>query len=296
MAVKARPGRNRLFRINTKYFKIAGAALFAVAVIAAISYFISQGEISAKKQDAVKAVASKGYINVGLRGDLGSLCLYDEAAGTYSGLEKDIADEIIKKLFPDGIIVNYINVNSETKDALLQTGDVDISLGASVNRAVEGIYYTSPYFTDPSAFLVREGEMTAIKEFSGSTVAIVQGSRAATKPKGSKKTNLEIYFESIDISANVRVYASYPEAIEALRAGYVKGVCANELFLMLFGKSGMLLLGEKCIPSDYCVQTWKNLGAFGDAVNDVIKDMIKDGTMAGLLGKWQLKSYEAPAE
>ncbi len=295
MARRMKSGRNRLFHINTKYFKIAGAALFAVFVIAVISWFVSQGNISAEKQNAVKAVASKSYINIGLRGDLGKLCLYDGATGTYSGLEKDIADEIIKRLFPDGIIVNYIGVNSETKDALLQTGDMDISLGASVKKGAADIYYSSPYFTDPSAFLVNEGEMTTVQGLSGNTVAVVHGSLAEAKPEGSKKMNIETYLESNNISADVRVYASYPEAIEALQAGYVKGVCANEMFLLLFGRSGMLLLGEKCIPSDYCVQISEKLGAFGDAVNDVIKDMKKDGTMAQLLNKWQLISYTEPA-
>lgn len=298
MARNLRSGRNRLFHINTKYLKIAGAALFAAAVIAIIAYFVSQGKISAEKQDAVKAVASQGYINIGLRGDLGTLCLFDKKTGTYSGLEKDIADEIIRRLFPEGIIVNYINVNSETKDALLQTGDVDISLGASINKGLTGINYTSSYFTDPSAILVREGEMTEAQGLSGGTVAVVQGSLAAAKPEKSTITNLEIYFDSNNINADVRVYASYPEAIEALRTGYVKGVCANELFLKLFGRSGMLLLNDKCIPSDYCVQIrekiGKKSGAFGAAVGDAIEEMKRDGTMAELLGKWQLVSYAEP--
>lgn len=294
MLKNLRTGRNRLFRINTKYIKIAGAVLIAAVVIAVISWSASQGRESSEKHSAVQAVASQGYINVGLRGDLGALCSYDEETGTYTGLEKDIADEIIKRLFPDGIIVNYIEVNSETKDALLQTRNIDISLGASVNKDVSGIIYTSPYFTDPTAFLVREGEMTALQGFYGNTVAAVQGTLAATKPKGSKKMNIELYLESKKVSTTIRLFASYPEAIEALKSGYVKGVCANEQFLMLFGKSGMLLLNEKCIPSDYCVQIRGTLGAFGDVVGDVIKEMKSDGTMASLLEKWQLVSYVAP--
>lgn len=287
-----RSGRNRLFHINTKYFKIAGAIAAAVVVIAAISYFVTQGNISAEKQNSVKAVAARGYINVGLRGDLGALCTYDEATKTYSGLEKDIADEIIKRLFPDGIIVNYINVNSKTKDALLQTGDVDISLGASVNKGVTDIDYTASYFTDASGFLVREGEMTTVQGLSGKTVAVIQGSLAATTPKKAKMNNAEAYFDSIGINVTVRVFASYPEAVVALREKHIDGICASELLLMLSGKSGMLLLNEKCIPSDYCVQIREKLGSFSSVVSDVMNDMKRDGTIDALLQKWQLVSYK----
>ena len=120
-------------------------------------------------QASVDDIAALGVINVGLRGDIGSLCTYNEETGEYEGLEKDVADEIISRIFGDDILVHYVDVNSETKNALLLSGDVDIALGASVNNSLSSICYTSSYYSDGSAFLVIEGEMTSEDGLNGGT-------------------------------------------------------------------------------------------------------------------------------
>jgi ABC-type amino acid transport substrate-binding protein len=208
------------------------------------------------------------------------------------GLEKDIADEITKRLFPDGIIVNYVGINSKTKDAFLQTGELDISLGASVLASVSGIKYTSPFFSDGTAFLVLQGGITSEDSLSGGSIAVVQGSTPASKvEKTDKQTRLETYLEARGIDASVRAFASYPEAVEALRLGHVRGVCASEAFLKLYGRSGMLILPERFMPTGYCVQVNGTLGAFYDAVEAVLAGMKSDGTIETLLKKWELTDY-----
>lgn len=285
-------GRNRLFLINIKYLKIAGAALAAVIVIAVAVMLISSGSERAQVKAAVDAVAEKGVINVGLRGDIGPLCKYDGETKSYSGLEKDIADELIRRLYPDGLLVNYVEVNSKTKDALLQTGELDISLGASTKGTVTGIKYTQPFFSDGNAFLVRQGEMTGEGGLSGGVVAVVQGTLPTTKEKTTDDlTRIETYLKSHKIDAAVRKFGSYPEAVEALREVHVTGVCANETFLKLYGRSGMLILPERFMPVGFCVQTSSELGKFYDAIEQALSDMKSDGTTDALLKKWELTDY-----
>lgn len=287
-----RSGRNRLFLINTKYVKLAGAALAAVIVIVAAVLIILHSSERAQVKAGVDKVASSGVINVGLRGDLGQLCTYDAQTKTYLGLEKDIADELVNRLYPEGLLVNYVEVNSKTKDAFLQTGQLDISLAASVEGSVTGIVYSGPFFSDGCAFLVRQGEMTHEGGLSGGIIAVVQGTRPATKAKKEdKQTRLETYLESHEIDASVRSFASYPEAVEALRKEHVSAVCANETFLKLYGWSGMLILPERFMPVGFCVQVRKQLGKFYDAVQESLEDMKSDGTLARLLEKWELSDY-----
>jgi putative glutamine transport system substrate-binding protein len=266
--------------------------VIAGAILAVAVYLISLGNERAEVEAAVGKVAKRGVINIGLRGDLGQLSSYDEQTKTFSGLEKDIADEIADRLFPDGIILNYVAVNSKTKDSLLQTGALDISLGASVRAAVSGIKYTEPFFSDGAAFLVVQGNMTSEKGLSGGTIAVVQGSIPATKvKKDDELTRIEAYIKAREIDADVRTFASYPEAVEALRAGHVRGVCANEVFLRLYGRSGMLILPERFMPVGFSVQVNAGLGVFYDAVEGVIADMKRDGTLELLIKKWELTDY-----
>jgi putative glutamine transport system substrate-binding protein len=290
-------GRNRLFNINRKYVRIAIAALVAVIAIVVIVLIVSSNKEAAEKQSAVNDVVRTGVVNIGLRGDIGALCSYDEKTATYSGLEKDIADELVKRLFPDGILVNTVEVNSETKDAMLQQGTLDISLGASVKGSASGIKYTDSYYSDGTAFLVMEGSMTSEDGLAGGKIAVVQGTYPAVKQKkDSKLTNLDAYLTEHNIGAFVKVYASFPEAVDALRDGFVKGVCANEINLKLYGKTGMLILPERFMPVNYCVEVRDDLGVFYDAVNDAIGDMKRDGTMDDLIAKYSLVNYAALTE
>lgn len=292
-----RAGRNRLFNINRKYFRIAVAALVVVIAIIVIVLVASSNKKAADKQSAVNDVVRTGVVNIGLRGDIGKLCTYDEQTKTFSGLEKDIADELVKRLFPDGIIVNYVNSNSETKDSGLLQGTLDFSLGASVKGSTSGIKYTQSYYSDACAFLVLEGTMTSEDGLSGGKIGVVQGTYPAVKQTKDKNlTNLDGYLAEHNIQSFVKLYASYPEAVGALKDGFINGVCANEINLKLFGKAGMLILPERFMPISYCVEVRGTLGVFSEAVNDCLSDMKRDGTMDALIAKYELVNYNALSE
>jgi ABC-type amino acid transport substrate-binding protein len=105
-------------------------------------------------------------------------------------------------------------------------------------------------------------------------------------------TLMSEYLKILDIEADVKEYASYPEAIQALRDGFVDAVCASETALTKFGKTGMLLLPERFMPSDYRICFSQSAGLFSQAVNDVIATMKQDGTLDMLIQKWDLVNYQ----
>lgn len=284
--------KKHLFVIKKKHLKIIVTILAVILLTAVIVLVSSANRDRAEKQQAVQTVASEGIIYVGLRGDVWKLCTYNGDIGDFEGLEKDLADEIIARLFEDDIIVAFETVTSETKDARLKTGDIDIALGASYAQETKGITYTAPYYTAGSAFLVMEGRMTDELGLSGGTVAIVQGSYVAGEsPEDEEKTRIDVYFESRGIDAAVRVFASYPEAIDALSSGVVDGVCANEIFLNVFGKTGMLILPERFIPEPLCIGVSGTLDGFAQSVDEVLAEMKEDGTLSALIDKWNLIDY-----
>lgn len=272
--------------------KIAIPILILVIAIVVIALVASANKQIAEKQNAVNRITSKGVIKIGLRGDIGALCTYDPEREVYEGLEKDILDEILSRLFKQEILVEYVDVNSETKDAMLKVGDIDISLGASIWKDTSNIIYTNSYYSDGSAFLVRQGLMTSQAGLKGQTVAVVQGSFAAAENEDDEELiNLQAYLESQKIDADVKVYASYPEAIEALDTGFVSGVCANEIFLKFFGKKGMLILPERFLPNNFRVAVSESLGIFRDVIDDILLEMKKDGTTEAFIEKWNLVDY-----
>ncbi len=267
------------------------AVVLAVAVIIAVT---SNNRVRTVKQHAIEDIEKKGVISIGLRSDIGALCTFNEETGEFEGLEKDVADEIVSRLFPDGIVVDYAVVNSETKDAQLKLGNIDMALGASVDVDKSGIAYSSPYFADASALLVQEGGVNSSAQLDGKIVGVVQGSLVARDSEDDEDVSvLQEYLMKQGVNITVKKYASYPEAIEGLRSNSVAAVCASEIYLKLFGIKGMLVLPDRFLPSRYCVQVREGQSAFADVISDKISEMIKDGTMDALAAKWKLVDYSA---
>ena len=140
--------------------------------------------------------------------------------------------------------------------------------------------------------MVPEGQMSTMEGLNGGVIAIVQNTYQAMPGEEKDTTRMDDYLELLKIGATVRVYASYPEAVAALRAGLVNGVCASEVMLKLFGQKGMVILSERFMPNEYSVGVSESLGAFIEAVDDGIRSMQLDGTLDELIRKWNLTNYK----
>ncbi len=282
--------RKRYRLVKQKYLKAVTIAFIVLVLIAALFIIISVVEKNTETSDAVNAVLEKGILNVGLRSDLGPLCSYNIKTSEFEGFEKDVADEIIKRLFDKAILVNYIEVSSKTKTAMLRRGDIDIALTASVATKTSGINHTLSYYSDASAFLITDERIENMHKLEGKTIAIVYGT-PQTQEITKGVTAAEGYLNSMQIEVNIKTYASYPEAVCALQNGFVDAVCASDNILKLYGKKGMIILAEYFLPSKYCVEVSDSLGAFYRAINPVINQMQSDGTLDRLLEKWGLIKY-----
>lgn len=288
--------RRRLLLFKQTHLRIIIGIAIALAVFAIIYFILSATGHESKKQSAVNDVQSTGLINIGLRKGLGKLCAYNEETGQFEGFEKDVADEITSRIFGGDILVNYVTINTETRLAYLKRDDIDIGLGAAINMGEKGIQYSASYFSEGSAFLVIEENTKSMEELSGGRIAIVHGTMHAQKSEANdddkNATLMSDYLKILNIEADIKEYASYPEAIQALRDGFVDAVCASETALTQFGMTGMLLLPERFMPSDYRVCISNSLGLFSEAVDDAIAAMKKDGTLDTLMHKWDLVNYQ----
>jgi len=292
--------KRRLLFLREKHLRIIIGVAIALAVIAILYVILSATGHEAKKQSAVNEIKDTGLINIGLRGDLGKLCTYNEETNQFEGYEKDVADEIVSRLFGGDILVNFVPVNTETRTAYLRRGDIDMALGAATNMGERRIIYSASYFSEGSAFLVIEENTASMDDLSGGRIAVVHGTMHAQESEDNNDdknaTLMSEYLKILDIEAYVKEYASYPEAVQALRDGFVDAVCASETALTRFGMTGMLLLPERFMPSDYRVCFSQSAGLFSEAVDEVIAAMKQDGTLDTLMQKWDLVNYEVLEE
>jgi len=288
--------KKRSILIKRKHLRIIIPVVLIVAVVVVIVLVTSANKDTGERQQTIDEAAAAGIINIGLRGDLGALCSLNAETGEFEGLEKDVVDEIISRLLGDEILVNYVLVNSETKDALLRLGEIDIALGASLRKDVDGLVYSESYYADGSAFLVIDGEMTGEAGLKGRRIGIVQGSLAAEDSETKDLNRMEAYLKAHDINADVQIFASYPEAVDALETGHIGGMCAGEIFLKQHGKKGMLILPERFMPHRFRVETGTPLEKFCGVISQTLREMDEDGTLKRLYEKWNLIDYSALEE
>lgn len=200
--------------LKKKYIVTICIVLFVLIAAVIIISVASNARQHTQEQQAVGDQLREGLLRIGLRGDIDALCTYNGQTGEYEGLEKDIADELVSRIFHNDIIVEYVSVNSRTKDALLKIGDIDLSLGASINTGQSGICYTSPYFAEACGFLVMEGGITSQEGLSGGTVAVVQSSLPAVESEENKeKTKLDDYLAQSGITASVKNMPRFPKRL-----------------------------------------------------------------------------------
>ena len=170
--------------------------LAAIIIIVVIVLATAGERQRSEKQQAVDTVKEAGMITIGLNGDLGTLCTYNSQTGQFEGLEKDVVDTVLERLFgDDDIIITFVDVNSQTKDALITTGELDMALGASIYQESSSIEYSKAFYADAGGFLVLEGGISSQAQLEGKTIGYVQGTYAA-RGKQRRRNKAGVIFES----------------------------------------------------------------------------------------------------
>jgi ABC-type amino acid transport substrate-binding protein len=269
-------------RDTKKKFIIMGAVLFAILLIVVLAVIISN---RVNYDAAKKPIKDKGIISIGLRGDLAGFAKKNEKSGAIEGYEADIAAEIVKRLFKEGIKVQYKETNSKTGKVFLDTGDLDMSLAAIVSSDTESyLAYTNSYYTDAIVFYVKKGGITSADQLKGKKVGVVTSSYAGYNQK------LEQFFKDKNIICTVVYYSSYPDAADALKFGSID-VFAGGSVLMQSYTADMVRLPGFVLPYGYCIAINKNNKELKKALDQILGDMKNDGTLGRLEQKWKLEDF-----
>lgn len=258
---------------------LAGAALFAAIIIVIIAILLS-GRVNFEKAKA--PILEKGMISIGLRGDIPGFAQIGKN-GAIEGYEADIAEEIVKRLFAEGINVQYKEINSKTGKVFIDSGELDMTLAAYVpDDSASNLIYSRPYFTDAVVFLTRNASIKSTADFKGKKVGVVTTSYAGGK--------LEQYFKDNHVDCTVTQYAAYPDAADALAFGNID-VFAGSRVLMRPYMEGSEVLPETIMPHGYCIAVKEDNVELKKALDYILAEIKKDGTMSRLLQKWQLTDY-----
>ena len=235
-------------------------------------------------------IRARGTLRVGVRYDLypfGSI----NAAGQPEGFGVDLGQELARRWFGDTAAVEFRQVRSDTAMEHIQSGYVDIVIGALTHSQEweAGADFTLPVFIDGQALLVRGGDAAMINgpgALEGRLVGVVTWSGAEDALRAATS-----------ITLSVQNFDRFDTAVYAMGAGEVDAVADQRRRLFW----GMTLQPGSGIVGQYSVEPValaypQNDAYFADMVNLTLQDMVLDSTYATIYQRWFSQELPPPVE
>lgn len=176
----------------------------------------STGIVCADNGDTLKAVQDKGYIQVGVNGDLFGFGKADQK-GVWRGLDVDTARAIAAAVFGDPQDrLRFTPLTAKTRFTALQSKEIDVltrNATQTLSRDTAlGLDFAQVNYYDGQGFMVPKAlGITSAKELSGATVCVLPGT--------TTEQNAADYFRSEAMAWKTVTIESTAELSQAFYAG-----------------------------------------------------------------------------
>lgn len=253
----------------------------AIIVVVVIAFLVVINMLQSPKASHT-SFYDKDIIYVGLSPDS---ALADKTDNEFSGFERDVAETLLKRIYGENKRVEFVEINSQNASYMLKNGDIDLALCmfASGVTKTRGTLLTDPYYYDNNLVVVRnDGTVSEISDLAGKNIDVMSTEIYLTDIRGKLK-GLGVS----DADTVAKGCTSYPDAIDALKAGRTDAVIAGELKLKNYVTADLKSIG-KVGTTGYCVMAWTTESEFVLVANEQLAQMNRDGTLNELKSKWGL--------
>ena len=230
--------------------------------------------------DTLSQIIQKDVITVGVKTDAPPFGYLDKD-GKNIGFDVDLAKIIAKNILKDENKIAFIPVSTSNRIMKLASKEVDIVIATmSITPQRQQILdFSVPYYTAGQAILVKkESPITSLMELSNKKVIIVFGS------------TVEKSLRSAVPHVKVVGYKTYPEAVEALKAGKADAMIADDTILMGFTikDDSIKILPKRYSQEPYAVAVRKEDERLREAIDFEIKNALDKGIIRQLKSKWEI--------
>lgn len=231
------------------------------------------------------AYAAPKTLKVGVRDDIMHFGYLNPNTGKYYGFEIDLAEALADELGYDD--VEYVSVQPDNRKDTLLSGEVDCLIAAySVSETrLENFDFSPAYYTDYSSIMVEKSSLIhELGDLVGKRIGVLDG--ANTAPKLTEKMiEAKLVTEDDPKGSTLVPMDTYGELSVALEEGAVDVVCMDGCIARAFMEDDREILDEKIGQEEYAVATQKGSG-LSASVAEAIQQMLDDGTIDGLIEKW----------
>lgn len=230
--------------------------------------------------DLLTQVKERGYLIVGTKFDSPPFGFLD-ADGQLKGFEIDLAHELAKQLFGDPDAVRFIQVNTSTRIATLDSKQVDFVLATMTitPKRAEVVSFTRPYYKAAQGIMVKANSpFQTLGDIRDKRIAFVIGSTGETNLKTAIPTTILLGFKST------------MEAFSAFNAGRAEAFSTDDsiLYGFLHEHCGLRLLPEKISEEPYGIafRKDKTSPSLQSEIQETLDTLSKNGFLKALQDRW----------
>ena len=244
-----------------------------------------------------KATSGSGTLKVGVRSDIAGMSQLNEANGKYYGLEVDIAEEMASRMGYAGC--EYATVTPDSRKEDLLDGNVDclVACYSASDKRRENFDFSPAYYEDHIVLVCENSSLISkVEDLKGGVFGTLAGANTAaylannlTQRGFTDGRVLAANADNTDVSFDtwhLYEYESYSALSDALECGEVDAMAADGAIARAYLNDERSILSDyEAADQDYAVATQKG-SDLSQKVADAIQSMLDDGTIAGLIDKW----------
>lgn len=255
------------------------------------------GTVGCSTVSGSKATSGSGTLKVGVRSDIAGMSQLNEANGKYYGLEVDIAEEMASRMGYAGC--EYATVTPDSRKEDLLDGNVDclVACYSASDKRRENFDFSPAYYEDHIVLVCENSSlMSKVEDLKGGVFGTLAGANTAaylannlTQRGFTDGRVLAANADNTDVSFDtwhLYEYESYSALSDALECGEVDAMAADGAIARAYLNDERSILSDyEAADQDYAVATQKG-SDLSQKVADAIQSMLDDGTIAGLIDKW----------
>ena len=263
----------------------------------AVSALLCAGAAGCSAASGSKAASGSGTLKVGVRSDIAGMSQLNEANGKYYGLEVDIAEEMASRMGYAGC--EYATVTPDSRKEDLLDGNVDclVACYSASDKRRENFDFSPAYYEDHIVLVCENSSLISkVEDLKGGVFGTLAGANTAaylannlTQRGFTDGRVLAANADNTDVSFDtwhLYEYESYSALSDALECGEVDAMAADGAIARAYLNDERSILSDyEAADQDYAVATQKG-SDLSQKVADAIQSMLDDGTIAGLIDKW----------
>ncbi|MCY8939895.1 amino acid ABC transporter substrate-binding protein [Bacillus sp. AFS043905] len=267
-----------------KWLKLSLLSLLAVILLAGCgggndTDKAEEGGGKGKEEDVLAQVKEKDKIVFGVKNDTRLFGLKNPSTGEVEGFDIDIAKALAAEILGDENKVEFKEVTSKTRMALLNNGDIDAivaTMTITEDRKKE-VDFTDVYFDAGQSLLVKKGsDIKGIDSLKGKKVLAVKGSTSSINIREKAP------------EAQVLEFENYSEAFAALKSGQGDALTTDDsiLYGMADEDPSYELVGGTFTEEPYGIAVKKGNTEFVEELNKALKSLKDSGKYDEIHDKW----------